>query len=174
MVSRSRSPQVGFERQHRRVEAAPLHQGHEGRGLVLHPLRRQAREPSAQDRHDLGQEIGRDRGDDPEAQSAAQRVAEAGGGPGQVRHLEQDPPRAVHHLAAGRGDQHLLAVPLEEAHAEGPLQLRHLGAQRRLRHVAEDRGPVEVPGLGDGHRVLQLPQRDRGRGQAHDRINLSH
>jgi hypothetical protein len=64
-------------------------------------------------------------------------------------------------LAAGLGQVDALGLaPDRELHAEHGLQLLQRLADRRLRHVALERGPGDRLLLGDGDEVLQLPQRD--------------
>jgi hypothetical protein len=53
------------------------------------------------------------------------------------------------------------AVALEQAHAQRPLELRQLRAERRLRHAALLGRAPEAARVSDGDGVLKLAQRRR-------------
>jgi hypothetical protein len=82
---------------------------------------------------------------------------------GEVVGLGQQPARAGHELLAGGGGQHAPPIALEQAHAQGGLQLGELCAQRRLRDVAALGGTPEAAGVGHGDGVLELAQGERVR-----------
>ncbi|XXY95277.1 hypothetical protein WME98_25320 [Sorangium sp. So ce296] len=70
------------------------------------------------------------------------------------------PPHALEQGGARRGDEGAAAIALEEVHAEGLLELRDLGRERRLRDAAGGRGAPEAAVLGDRERVLELAERE--------------
>ena len=64
------------------------------------------------------------------------------------------------HDGARRGKQDSPAIALEELHAEHVLELLHLRAERRLRHVATLCRLVEPERLGHRDDVLELTWRE--------------
>jgi hypothetical protein len=120
-----------------------------------------------QGRDHVGQQVGRDGGDDAEPQGPVERLAELAGGVGQVVRVQQqlaDP--GQDRLAAG-GEEHAAGRPLEEAHADLLLELLHLGGEGRLGDVAALGGAPEAAQLRHGLRVLELAQREGVRGGSH-------
>ena len=129
---------------------------------ILVPEDHQLAVGPAQGGRDPGQQIGGDGGDHPDAQRPGERdppaaapaatrssaASEQAAGPGQQR------------LARG-GGQHPPAIPIEQLHAQRPLGLRHLRAQRGLRDAAGGGRPPEAAAVGHRHQVLQLAQGDR-------------
>ena len=116
-----------------------------------------------------GQQVGRDRRDDADAQRPGQRIAQPPGGVDQIVGVDQHAARALDQVLARRREQHAPAVALEQAHAERALELRELRAQRRLRHAALLGRAPEAARVGDRDRVLELAQRG-GVGRRSDMI----
>ena len=120
-----------------------------------------------------GRKYGSDRRDDPDAERAGERIARARGHGEQVLGLDEDAPRARHHLLARRGQEDALPVALEELHPEHPLELLDLPAQRGLGHRTTLGRAPESQGIGHGHHVLELAQREVASGGATDSHHLS-
>ena len=105
-----------------------------------------------------GQEIRRYSRDDSQAQAAAQRIARLTRGSNQILGLAQDDPRPSEQGLTGSGDQDAPTIPLEQACAEGLLELGELGTERELRDVAELGGAAKAERLRYRDRVLELSQ----------------
>jgi hypothetical protein len=129
-------------------------------GLLLAEDELQLRVASANGGHHVRQKIGRDRRDDADPKRARTRLDELLRGGDHVVDFEEHSPRVRDHDGARRGKQDSPAIALEELNAEHVLELLHLGAERRLRHVATLCRLVEPERLGHRDDVLELTRRE--------------
>src|SRR5437899_4092639 len=162
----------GHQRKQHRIECAIAQQAQGDLGLLLAPVQGQARIGGMDGGRDLRQQVGRNGGDDPDAQRSAQGVAQARRRGHQVLRLQQHTSRPRQHLVPRRRDQHAPPVALEDAHAERLLELRQLCAQGRLRHMAELCRLPEPSRVGDGGGVLELAKGERMRNQDRPLLSL--
>ena len=149
---------VGFERDQRRIDLSGVEVGEQVRRLLLPPREREAREARADLGRDARQEVGGDGGDDADAERADPRISRALPGLDEVVGLDKEPSGAIDQLPPRHREEHAPAVALEQARAEALLELRELGAQRRLRDVAPPRRGGRRAAVGDGDDVLELPK----------------
>ena len=124
--------------------------------------------PAPQGRYEMGQEIGRDGGDHPEAERPGARRPPVRRLFDELAHLRQGAASPLQDLLAGRGHEDAAPAALEELHPEQLLELLDLGAQRGLGDVAGLRRPAEVQVVGHGHGVLELAE-----GRLHDKKRIS-
>ena len=152
------------------VELAGGEAADEDLGLVLDPPRGELGIALAQGRSEPRQQIGRDGGDDADAQRAGHRIADAARLLDQIVGLDQEESRARDQLHACGGGQDPPAIALEQLHAQRVFQLRELGAERWLRDAAAGRGAVKAQRIGDSDGVLQLAQGERMGREVHGLI----
>jgi hypothetical protein len=105
------------------------------------------------DGHDMVRRIGRD-----PQMPTGQRLLAGQQRTGLILHGEQPRGDAVQ-LAAGLGRQHAAAAPVEQAHAVGLLQRRHLARQVGLAEARGAGGGGERPGFGHQMEGAQLRRR---------------
>jgi len=158
---------VCLEREQARVEPAFAQVGDDRVGLLLAEDELQLRVPGADGGHHIRQEIGCDRRDDADPKRARTGLDELFRGGDHVVELDENPARVRDHDGARRGEQDSPAIALEELNAEQLLELLHLRAERRLRHVATLCRLVEPERLGHGDHVLELPWREVVRTDSH-------
>ena len=108
----------------------------------------------------LGSAYGRGR-DDADAQRADEGIARPLACVEQRVGIGEQAAGALDDVLPGRGDEHATAIALEQPHAEHALELRELGAQRRLRHAALCCRPPERGLVRDRDGVLELPKAER-------------
>jgi hypothetical protein len=97
-----------------------------------------------------------DRRRQPRRHRPAIRRAALGDGVADRLQLGHHAHRVVEHLAAGVGDRHAAAVPLEQRDSELLLQQPDLAAERRLRDVEPVRGAAQAAELRDMDEGLEL------------------
>ncbi len=128
------------------------------RRLVLPRLDLEQRQRLAQRGEDEGQQVGRERRDQAEAEAARERVAQpARDGQHRVR-LRHRPARVGEQAPAGVGGRHALGRPLEKRDPQLLLQLAELDGEGGLARPARLGGAAEMPVLGDGEEVAEVAQ----------------
>lgn len=128
----------------------------QGRRLLLVDLEVQVRVLLVDEAQDGRQEVGRDGGDDAEAERSRERRPYRLGLLHQRAHLVEHGLRAHREpLTLGR-EQYLAGSAFEQGHAEGLLQGGHGAGERGLAHADRGGGVPEVQMLGDGGEGPQL------------------
>ncbi len=165
--------EVGFEGEDRGVEGALVDLAHQTARVLFPPHDCEAGIGARQPWRDLGQQVGRDGRNDADAQRAREGVGQLASQFAEVAGGHEHGARLRNDGEPGCRYPHLAPVALEDAHAERALDLRHLRAERRLRHVTRLGGPPEAAEIGDGNEVLQLAQRHRRRREEVHSVRLS-
>ncbi len=106
---------------------------------------------------EAGQEIGRDRGDDPDAQAPGQGPARGAGEIGEFVDRAQNVATAQRELLAQRRQPDLLGAALDEGDAEAVLEILDLQGEGRLRDRAMLGGAAEMALAGEGVEIAQVP-----------------
>jgi hypothetical protein len=125
-----------------------------GHGLAR--LRVEAGELAPQRLNQARQQIGRDGGDDADAQGAGQAVAIGAGQIAQLVHGAQDVAGAGGELMAKRGQPDLARAAFDQGRADQAFQLLDLHRQRGLGDRAILGRAAEMAGPGKGLEVAQL------------------
>ena len=128
-------------------------------GQVLLELERHLRRELAQHRHEVGQEVRRDRVDDAELERSRELVAPGLRELADARGFLEHPLRLLDDALADRRDGDLGLAALEQRRAELLLELVDRHRQRRLAHEALGRGAAEAPLLRDRDDVAELVER---------------
>ena len=118
----------------------------------------QVRIAAVQRRKGFRQNIGREGGDHPEHQLAGKRLRAVVGVVHEVSRGSQHVLAAPRNLLTGLGEGDIAWTPLDQIDAEEFLQRRNLHREGRLGDRARLRRPAEMPMLGEGREVTQLPQ----------------
>ena len=149
---------VQRQRQQRRIQLAFAQALQEFVALFLDQQQFELREPRAQGRHHVRQQVRAEGGEHAQPQRAGFGIAAATGGLAHLLDIGHDPARALDHLHPGGGQHHLARCAFDQHHAELVLQLADLGGQRGLADEAGVRRLAEVAEISEGHQVLEVAQ----------------
>ena len=126
--------------------------------LLLDEQQLEVGEALVQGGHDVGQQVGRQGGEQPEAKRARLGVGGPAGDVADVVGLAQHHPGTFHDRLADVGQHDLPGAALDQLHAELVLQLLQLGRQRRLADEARLGGATEVAVVRNGDQVPEVLQ----------------
>ena len=150
-------PAVGHRQRHQRgIEPVRAQSFQKGRGQILAQSQPQLWVVFPQRRHEPWQDVGTERRDDAEAETAGQGpgngLADADDGVDFLHHLTGAPDD----LLADGGDTHRLGRALEQLDAKPQLEVLDLRAEGRLRDSAGSGGAAEVTVLSQSDDVTQV------------------
>ena len=102
---------------------------HQVKGPVLALDQGQMRIGASEDRRDVGQQVGADRGNDTESEPAVEEVAQVAGRFLEFALCAEDTPRLFNENGAGGGDPNPMPAALENLHAQLRFGVRDLRGQ---------------------------------------------
>ena len=108
---------------------------------------------------DAGQQIGRNGGDDADAQPARQPPLIAAGKVAQLVDRPQDVTHAGREFLTKTGQSHLPGAPLHQRPAHDVFEVPDLGRECRLRNAAGLGRPAKMAVLGQGLKIAELAKR---------------
>ena len=145
------------QRQHDDVERAAGQLFQQEFGLGFPQFDAQFRVAALQRRQDFRQHVGCERGDDAQGQCAHQGVAAVAGEIDEVASGRQNVLAPPHDLGADLCQHDLAGPALDQFDTQTLLKIANLHGQRRLGDRAGLRGAAEVPVLGQGIEIAELP-----------------
>ena len=147
---------VDRERRQGEVQLARGGEGQEVVGHVLVKAQLQLLAPASQLPHDGGQQIGGDRRNRRDAETASPEIPIMGQGSLGVIDFEKNRLRTLEQKASGIGKDRPTDQSLEQGLPQAPFELLDLLAQGRLGHMAAFRGAGEVARFRDRDEVSKL------------------